>query len=203
MRLSQGEGCFTIHTAMMQRELKLLATGKVDMSHSGPATKQISQAQLDKKKEKAPSLLIPVFKLPLVLYRLRLGWILGRRFLQITHVGRRSGKNYRTILAMLRFDEKTQEMYAVSAWKGSDWYYNIQASPALLVETGFVHYVPAQRTLSAEEITSTFMEYRKKHPVFSRMICRIPGWKWDSTYEEFLALARTLHGVAFMPKENI
>jgi len=27
-------------------------------------------------------------------------------------------------------------------WKGSDWYYNIQASPARQVETGFVRYVP-------------------------------------------------------------
>ena len=107
---------------------------------------------------------------------------------------------HRTILAVLRFDDNTKEIYAVSAWKGSDWYYNIQATPALEVETGFVRYVPVQRTLSPEEITTTFMAYRKKHPIFSRMICRIPGWKWDSTYEEFLELARTLHGVAFKPK---
>jgi hypothetical protein len=100
----------------------------------------------------------------------------------------------------LRFDEKTREICAVSAWKGSDWYYNIQASPALQVEIGFVRYVPVQRTLSPEEITTAFIEYRKKHPIFSRMICRIPGWKWDSTYEEFLELARTLRGVAFRPK---
>jgi deazaflavin-dependent oxidoreductase (nitroreductase family) len=114
--------------------------------------------------------------------------------------GRRSGKMRRTVLAVLRFDEQTKEIYAVSAWKGSDWYYNIQAAPALQVETGFVRYVPLQRTLSPEEITTTFLDYRKQHPLFSRMICRIPGWKWDSTGEEFLDLARTLHGVAFRPK---
>jgi hypothetical protein len=60
--------------------------------------------------------------------------------------------------------------------------------------------VPRQRTLSPEEITTTFIEYRQKHPLFSRMICRIPGWKWDATREEFLELARTLHGVAFTPE---
>jgi deazaflavin-dependent oxidoreductase (nitroreductase family) len=172
------------------------------MSSQTPATSHIPKSRTGKKDEKAPSLLIPVFKLPLVLYRLRLGWLLGKRFMQITHVGRRSSRTYRTVLAVLKFDGKTNEIYAISAWKGSDWYYNIQASPALQVETGFIHYVPALRTLSAEEITSTFMEYRKQHPIFSRMICRIPGWKWASTYDEFLALARTLHGVAFTPKEN-
>ncbi len=150
--------------------------------------------------EKAPSLLIPMFKLPLFLYRLGLGWLLGKRFMQITHVGRRSGKIRKTILAVLKFDETTKEIYAVSAWSGSDWYYNIQASPALQVETGFVRYAPAQRSLSPEEITSTFVAYRQKHPIFSRMICRIPGWKWDASYDEFLELARTLHGVVFRPK---
>lgn len=160
--------------------------------------------QLQKKhieeNEKAPSFLIPIFRLPLLLYRLRLGWLLGKRFMQITHVGRRTGKVHRTILAVLRFDDKTKEIYAVSAWKGSDWYYNIQALPALKVETGSVSYIPKQRILTPEEITTAFMEYRRKHPIFSRLICRIPGWKWDSTYDEFLALARTLHGVDFSPK---
>jgi hypothetical protein len=37
-------------------------------------------------------LLLHLFKLPLALYRLRLGWLLGRRFMQLTHVGWRSGK---------------------------------------------------------------------------------------------------------------
>ncbi len=36
--------------------------------------------------------MIPIFKLPMLLYRLRLGWLLGKCFMQITHVGRRSGK---------------------------------------------------------------------------------------------------------------
>ena len=170
------------------------------MSHQSPAANQISKAQAGRKEVKAPALLIPIFKMPLLLYRLHLGWLLGERFMQITHVGRRSGKTYNTILAVLKYDERTREIYAVSAWKGSDWYYNILAAPALQVETGLVHYRPSQRTLSAEEITTAFMEYRERHPIFSRMICRIPGWKWDSTYEEFLSLARTLHGVAFTPK---
>ncbi len=170
------------------------------MPQQNPSAAAAPQTEPGAKNEQAPSFLIPIFKLPVFLYRLRLGWLLGKRFMQITHVGRHSGKVRRTILAVLRFDEKTHEIYAVSAWKGSDWYYNIQASPALQVETGFVRYVPVQRTLSPEEITATFVEYCKQHPIFSRMICRIPGWKWDSTYEEFLELARTLHGVAFGPK---
>jgi deazaflavin-dependent oxidoreductase (nitroreductase family) len=170
------------------------------MAQQSPSAHDPRHITSRQENDKAPSFLIPIFKLPLVLYRLRLGWLLGKRFMLLTHVGRHSGKVRRTVLAVLRFDKHTKEIYAVSAWKGSDWYYNIQTAPALQVETGFVRYVPVQRTLSAEEITTTFIEYRNKHPIFSRMICRIPGWKWDSSYEEFLELARTLRGVALEPK---
>jgi hypothetical protein len=149
--------------------------------------------------EKAPFLMIPIF-LPVFLYRLHLGWLLGK-FLR-DYPCWPSQRKVRDRPAVLRFT-KTKEIYAVSAWKGSDWYYNIQASPALQVEIGFVRYAPVQRTLSPEEITTAFMEYRKKHPIFSRMICRIPGWQWDSTYEEFLELARTLHGVALDQKSKV
>jgi deazaflavin-dependent oxidoreductase (nitroreductase family) len=165
-----------------------------------PSVHDLAQTKLNEANEKAPWFLIPMFKLPLLLYRLRLGWLLGKRFMLLTHVGRHSGKVRRSILAVLRFDETTKAIYAVSAWKGSDWYYNIQAAPALEVETASARYAPMQRALSPEEITTTFIEYRKKHPIFSRMICRIPGWKWDSSYAEFLELAHTLRGVAFTPK---
>lgn len=166
------------------------------MSRSSPSVQSIAI----NKDAKAPWFMVPIFKLPNLLYQLQMGWLLGNRFMQITHIGRRSGKIRKTILAVLRFNPQTQEILAVSAWKGSDWYYNIQASPALQVESGRVHYVPQQRTLSPEEIAAAFVEYCEQYPIFSRIICRIPGWKWDSSYEEFLELARTLHGVAFQPK---
>ena len=65
-----------------------------------------------------------------------------------------------------------------------------------------MRYAPTQRFLSAEEIAALFIEFRRERPIFSRLVARIPGWKMDSTYEEFLALARTLRGVAFTPKEE-
>ena len=170
------------------------------MSNQNQVADAMARSNSKKVNEKAPSFMVPIFKLPILVYQLRLGWLLGNRFMQITHIGRRSGKIRKTILAVLRFDEQTQEILAVSAWKASDWYYNIQAAPALQVETGSIRYVPTQRTLSAEEITTAFMEYRQQHPIFSRMVCRIPGWKWNSSYEEFLELAQTLRGVAFKPK---
>jgi deazaflavin-dependent oxidoreductase (nitroreductase family) len=151
-------------------------------------------------KQNPPAFMTPFFKLPLILYRLGLGWMLGKRFMLLTHVGRRSGKIHRSVLAVVGYDEKTRTIMAVSAWSSSNWYRNIQAAPALEVETGRVRYAPVQRPLSSEEMAALFIEFRRQHPVFIRMVARIPGWNIDSSYDEFLVLARTLRGVAFQPK---
>jgi deazaflavin-dependent oxidoreductase (nitroreductase family) len=170
------------------------------MAIHNPPAPDLSPTQPPLEKTRAPAFLLPIFKLPLALYRVHLGWLLGHRFMQLTHVGRRSGKVRRTILAVLDFDAQTKEIKAVSAWNASEWYKNIQAAPALQVEAGFTRYAPVQYDLSAEEIAKLFVDFCREHPLFSRMVCRIPGWKWDSTYAEFLELARTLRGVAFQPK---
>ncbi len=142
------------------------------------------------------------FKLPLFCYRIGLGWIFGKRFMVLTHIGRKSGKAYQTVLAVVGFDPRTREIKAVSPWSSSNWFRNIQVSPAVEIRTAGVRYTPQQRWLSAEEIASLFIEFRSQYPIFSRMVARIPGWKIDSTYDEFLLLARTLRCVAFLPKES-
>lgn len=163
-------------------------------------TKVKASVDKDYDNSNPPIFMLPIFKLPLFLYRLGGGWLLGKRFMCLTHIGRRSGKVRKTVLAVLRYDSKTREIMTISAWSGSDWYKNIQVAPALQVETGFIRYAPVQRTLSSEDIARLFVDYRRKHPFFSRVVCRIPGWKWDSSYEEFVELALTLRGVAFQPK---
>ncbi len=149
---------------------------------------------------RAPRFMLPIFRSPILLYRLGLGWLFGHRFMLLTHCGRRTGKIRRTILAVLRFDGSTQEIMAISAWSESEWYKNIRAAPALEVEMASVRYVPEYRTLSPEEIADLFEEYRRRYPLFTRIICQIPGWKWNSTHDEFLELARTLRGIAFRPR---
>ena len=108
-----------------------------------------------------------------------LGWMLGKRFMQLTYVGRRSGKVYCSVLAVLRYDRDTHEILVVSPWSESNWYRNIQASPALEVETGRVRYAPVQRNLSPERSPPFLSNSAAQHPIFSRMVARIPGWKID------------------------
>jgi hypothetical protein len=85
--------------------------------------------------------LLAVFRLPIHLYDLNLGWLMGRRVLLLTHKGRRSGLVRRTPLEAIRHDPATGETVVVSAWGGkADWYRNIEASPAGGALVGF--FVP-------------------------------------------------------------
>ena len=68
------------------------------MSQRNPSAHDLVRTKPSKTKETAPAFLIPMFKLPLLLYRLRLGWLLGRRFMLLTHVGRRSGSECCSLL---------------------------------------------------------------------------------------------------------
>ena len=149
--------------------------------------------------ERPSPLMLPLMKLPLVMYRLRLGWLLGHRFMRLTHVGRKSGKVRHTILAVLNYDPASREVMLVSAWSASEWYRNVHAAPALEVETGRDRYAPEQRDLSTEEIAVVLDGFRRQNPMISRIFCRIPGWSYPDSEEKAFELARRLRGVAFRP----
>src|SRR5262249_48784206 len=61
-------------------------------------------------------LLRKFFRAPGWLYRMRLGWLLGDRFVQLSHRGRSSGRVYRTVLEVVRYDPRTRESVVCSGW---------------------------------------------------------------------------------------
>jgi deazaflavin-dependent oxidoreductase (nitroreductase family) len=89
-----------------------------------------------------------VFRSPILLYRVGLGGLLGHQFLLLTHAGRRTGRVHETVLKVLHYDPATCESIVASAWGSqSDWYRNLQARPALTVQTGGAWYVPHARAV--------------------------------------------------------
>jgi hypothetical protein len=57
------------------------------------------------------------FRVPILLFRLHPGWIMGERFLLLIHSGRKSGMPRQTILEVFQHD-KTNDMYYVFAGWG-------------------------------------------------------------------------------------
>ncbi|MFH1331351.1 MAG: nitroreductase/quinone reductase family protein [Actinomycetota bacterium] len=152
------------------------------------------------------SLLRMLFKGPTWLYRGHLGWLLGRRFLEVTHRGRRSGRVHHTVLEVIRHDRSTKESIVVSAYgTGADWYRNLQVQPALRVRTGFLDYLPRQRFLTTEERRAEAVRFLGDHRFEARLmpgVLRGIGAVPESAPADPAELAASLPMVAFRPAEQ-
>ncbi|HEY7093516.1 MAG TPA: nitroreductase family deazaflavin-dependent oxidoreductase [Ktedonobacterales bacterium] len=142
------------------------------------------------------------FKLPIALYRVRLGWLLGHRFLLLTHRGRTSGRIYQTVLEVVHHDPATHESAALSAWgERADWYQNILAHPAIEVRTDGNRYTPQYRLLGPDERFTTVRQYEKRYGLVFRAVIRAFGYQYDGSDASLRALADAVLIVAFRPRE--
>lgn len=65
---------------------------------------------------KPTGLLRRFLKLPNLLYRRHLGWLLGHRFLLLAHRGRKTGLIRRTVLEVVYYDPATRESGSSPDW---------------------------------------------------------------------------------------
>lgn len=136
-------------------------------------------------------LALSVFRLPLPLYRAGWGWLfLGRTFLVLTHVGRRTGRPHRTAAMVLAEDRATGEAVICSVWgRRADWILNLEAHPGVLVQIGRDSYVPQHRLLTDTEALAVGRDFRRRHPYRVRLIRRALGvdLRSDDAMREFIS----------------
>jgi deazaflavin-dependent oxidoreductase (nitroreductase family) len=147
-----------------------------------------------------------LLKAPSRLYDLRVGWLLGHRFLRLTHRGRKSGREYRTVLEVVGHLPETGEWVVVSGLgHHSDWFRNIQAGPPVRVECGRARFTPAYRILDAVEAAAVMADYEYRNrlvlPVLRAVLSRLLGWRYDSSASARGRLVAQLPFVAFRPRD--
>ena len=142
------------------------------------------------------------FRLPIYLYRLNMGWLLGHRGLLLIHQGRESGLLRETVLEVVHYDPATKESVVLSAWgEKADWHRNIKVTKAMEVWTGGGRYVPEQRFLAPEENHAVFSEYARRHPLAFRIFARVFGYPLGGTEAMRREFASSLRLVAFRPRD--
>ena len=115
-------------------------------------------------------------RLPVWLYRLRLGWLLGGGFLLLTHVGRKTGIARRTVLEVLHHDPDADIYFVAIAWgERSQWYRNIQHNPSVEVTVGRRRFAAVAERLSSEEAERVLEEYARRHRIGMRALTRFFG----------------------------
>lgn len=115
---------------------------------------------------KRPSPLLRAFlRAPIWLYRWHLGWLLGERFLMLTHTGRKSGLPRHTVIEVVTSDKSTGAYFVTAAWgEKADWYLNIRKNPNVLVQVRNRKFDAHAEQLSVPDAEARLWEYAQRHP---------------------------------------
>jgi deazaflavin-dependent oxidoreductase (nitroreductase family) len=151
-------------------------------------------------KEKPTGLWRRVLRIPVYLFRWRLGFIFGDRFVLVDHVGRSSGKTYETVVEVVDHDEATDEYVVCSGTgPGADWYRNLVAAPAPAVQVGRVRWAPTQRLLDDSEAAERFAYYEQAHAKAAARLLSSMGNTYDGSDDDRVRMMAGMPMVAFGP----
>lgn len=154
--------------------------------------------------ERPAGLLRRLYRLPIWLYRVGLGWMLWKRFLMINHVGRKSGRRYQTVVEVARYDPESGS-YVVASGYGpeADWYRNLRQTPDVTIQVGR-HRIPVHaELLSPEKSGEEMVDYLRRHPGAARGLTKMLGYEVEASEAGYRELGRThVPFVVFHPREN-
>ncbi len=133
-------------------------------------------------------------RLPILLYRLRLGWLLGGRLLLLTHTGRKSGRLRQTVLEVVEHDQDSGSYFIASGWgEKSDWYQNILAHPEVQVESGGRNISARAVRLPEEQARRILQSYAQRHATsFQVLAGRLMGLRSSDPQELIEVMAHEM-----------
>ena len=151
-----------------------------------------------------PAWLRVAFRLPRHLYAHDLGWVLGRRFLQLTHTGRVTGRRHATVLEVVG-TTPADELVVVSGFGArADWLRNLRAGGPAELTLGRRTSPARHRLLEADEAVAVLAAYERRNrlvgPVMRRLLSRLAGWRYRGTDADRRRLVEQLPLVALAPR---
>lgn len=141
-------------------------------------------------------------RLPVWLYHLRLGWLLGERFLLLTHMGRKSGLMRQAVIEVVRHDKATDTYFVASGFGNkSDWLLNIKQNPNVTITVRQRALMVRARLLSESDSAKELLDYAKRHPIaFRELSALLTGKPLETTEENCRQFAKSAPIIAFEPK---
>lgn len=115
------------------------------------------------------------FRIPIPLYRARLGFLFGKRFTMLEHIGRKSGATRRTVLEVVASHDDA--IYVAAAWgRKAQWLKNVQSDPTVGFYLGSRRYQTRAEMVTVDEAGSIVGEYAASHP---RALDRLAAFMLD------------------------
>lgn len=131
-----------------------------------------------------------IFKIPVLLYRLRLGKLVGKRFLLLTTTGRKTGKLRSTPLEY-SYDPTSNSYLVMAGWGGkTDWYRNARHNPRLRVQIEQRVFDVLAEPVPQEEVAQTMLEITRLNPGMMKVWQRWSDQPLDGTLSSWRQAAR-------------
>lgn len=130
-----------------------------------------------------------LFKLPILQYKLGMGWMIGNYVLLLTTTGRKSGKPRQTTLEYI-YDKENDRYRITAGWGGhTDWYRNLLKNPTVKVQVGRRKFDSFAEKVCDEEVASYMMHVSARHPRMDRVWNRWSDRPLDGTFESYVYAA--------------
>jgi deazaflavin-dependent oxidoreductase (nitroreductase family) len=143
-----------------------------------------------------------IFKAPIPMYRLGLGWMIGGQVLLLTTTGRKSGKPRNTPLEY-QFDAQSGRYRVAAGWGGNtDWYRNARADPHVTVQVGRRKFAALAEPSSDEEVAEYMMAASQRHPRMDDIWNRWSDRPLDGTPESYVYAARFFPSLWLHPQPH-
>ena len=132
-----------------------------------------------------------LLRCPILLYRMHLGWLLGRRFILLTHIGRKTGIPRHTVLEAVSYDSSNHCCVIASGWgEKAQWFRNIIDNPDVVVTLGTHTHKARARRMDKNEAEHELRDYARRHPWSMKQLNKtMLGKPFHGKDEDFQQLA--------------
>ncbi|MGE0323614.1 MAG: nitroreductase family deazaflavin-dependent oxidoreductase [Polyangiaceae bacterium] len=122
-----------------------------------------------------PSGLMRAFlRAPIWMYRAKLGWLMGQRFLFLRHIGRKSGAERRAVVEVVNYDQAKDCWYVASGWgEGANWFRNVQAHPDVTITVGRRTVDVRGEVIGADEAARALFAYSQRYPTAYKKLSKM------------------------------
>jgi deazaflavin-dependent oxidoreductase (nitroreductase family) len=133
-----------------------------------------------------------VFRAPVWLYVIHLGWVLRHRLLMINHVGAKTGLLRRALVKVIKYDRSQEHYWVVSGYGAhAQWYKNLVKTPAVNIQVGSRVLRVMAHEVGAEERADVLLDYLGRNPIAGKPLMRMLGYAVDGSGEDYCEVART------------
>jgi len=142
------------------------------------------------------------YRLPVYFYRLKLGWLLGKRFVLIYHLGRKTGLPRQAVVEVVERSDVTGSITVVAGYgRQTQWYQNLQAHPETIIQVGSNKYHVTAEFITPIQGEEIIVRYHDRFGELTGKLFSMLGYSWDGTEQGIRQIARdSLRFVRFIPQ---